>query len=707
MRQWLRIATLISFAAVGSVRASDWPQFNLDPQHSGNNAQERAITPGNVGTLHLAYPAVALPAVADGAPAFLEGVATPGGVKDLLFLTTKSGILLAIDAATGATVWSKQPATGPNYTTSSPAIDPSRQYVYSYGLEGRVHKYQVGDGTEVTTGGWPELVTRKPAVEKASSALALVPTATGNYLVVANGGYPGDAGDYQGHVTAIDLATGAQNVFNANCSDQTCHFYQNGSGGCGSPQPDCSQVQTAIWARAGVVYDSTLDLIFMATGNGTFDASTGGNDWGDSVFALHPDGTGNGSGWPVDSYTPSNFASLDAADLDLGSTAPAILPVPAGGTVADVAVQAGKDAKLRLLDLADLSGQGGPGHVGGELQNINLPQGGVVLTAPAVWVNPADGATWVFVANGSGISGLKLGLNGSGVPQLATVAPNVWTKTPGGASPIVANGMLFYSGYDGQIHALDPVTGTQLWVEPSPNGLHWESPIVVNGRLYVTDDTGHLLVYEPDQFSLAVTPSGSGTGTVTSNPAGIDCGTQCTTSFASGTLVTLAATPDAGSVFVGWSGEVCAGITPCKIAMTQARAVTARFGVLAATRFFPVTPCRVVDTRTSIDPATVKRGDFTDDEVRAYTLSESTDCPGLPTDASAWSLNVQLRPLTQAAYLIAFPDGVTQPAVSTLVAWPDRWRVNNAIVPAGAGAAFDVYCQYARRVVIDVNGYFK
>jgi hypothetical protein len=169
----------------------------------------------------------------------------------------------------------------------------------------------------------------------------------------------------------------------------------------------------------------------------------------------------------------------------------------------------------------------------------------------------------------------------------------------------------------------------------------------------------------------------------------------------------LAATPDAGSVFVGWSGEVCAGITPCKIAMTQARAVTARFGVLAATRFFPVTPCRVVDTRTSIDPATVKRGDFTDDEVRAYTLSESTDCPGLPTDASAWSLNVQLRPLTQAAYLIAFPDGVTQPAVSTLVAWPDRWRVNNAIVPAGAGAAFDVYCQYASRVVIDVNGYFK
>ena len=127
----------------------------------------------------------------------------------------------------------------------------------------------------------------------------------------------------------------------------------------------------------------------------------------------------------------------------------------------------------------------------------------------------------------------------------------------------------------------------------------------------------------------------------------------------------------------------------------------------AGAKFYPLTPCRVVDTRTSVDSAAVKRGNFLDDEVRAYTLSQSTDCPGLPTDAKAWSLNVQLRPLTQAAYLIAFPDGVTQPAVSTLVAFPDRWRVNNAIVPAGNIGTFDIYCQYAARVIIDVNGYFK
>jgi len=48
-------------------------------------------------------------------------------------------------------------------------------------------------------------------------------------------------------------------------------------------------VQTAIWARAGVVYDSDNDRLFMATGNGDYDGNTGGHEWGDSVFALHPD----------------------------------------------------------------------------------------------------------------------------------------------------------------------------------------------------------------------------------------------------------------------------------------------------------------------------------------------------------------------------------------------------------------------------------
>lgn len=488
-------------AALTTGSVGDWPQFDFDVRHSGASTQETLIHAGNVHTLHSLY-SVALPSIADGAPAFLSHVATAQGTKDLLFLTTKAGHALALDAATGATVWSHQPATGPRYTTSSPAVDPGRQYVYSYGLDGKVYKYPVGgDGTPVSTGGWPQTATLKPDVEKGSSALSVVTAGSGaTYLYVTNGGYPGDAGDYQGHVTAIDLATGAQRVFNAACSDQTVHFAENAS-------PDCTgHVQTAIWARAGVVYDPDLDEIFMATGNGDYDGNAGGHEWGDSVFALHPDGTGSG-GNPVDVYTPTEFQQLDNTDADLGSTAPAVLPAPAGSRFAHLGLQSGKDAKLRLLNLDNLSGNAsgpGPGHVGGELQKISLPQGGVVLTTPAVWVDPVDGSTWAFVANGAGISGLQLTVDGAGNPSLASR----WTVPSGGSSPVVANGIVFYAG-SGKLQGLDPRSGTQLWSTTSIGGIHWESPIVANGHLYVTDEAGKLWAFAPDPAPLkyyTVTP---------------------------------------------------------------------------------------------------------------------------------------------------------------------------------------------------------
>jgi hypothetical protein len=487
------LATLLASVASLPARAADWPEFGGDGRHNLNNQQETTIHSGNVSTLHVKYH-VTLPSIEDGPPAFLSGVTTSSGTKDLLFLTTKDGRILALDAATGTTIWSHQPATGPRYTTSSPAVDPNRLYVYSYGLEGRAHKYQVGDGTEITTGGWPQVTTLKPDVEKCSPPLSVAVTNSGaQYLYVANGGYPGDAGDYQGHITAINLATGAQNVFNTQCSDQTVHFVESPG------TPDCSTgVQSAVWARPAVLYSSELDEIFFATGNATYDANTGGHDWGDTVLATHPDGTGTGSnGQPLDSYTPTNFQSLQNNDADLGSTAPAILPTVPGSNVAHLAVQSGKDAMLRLLNLANLSGAGGPGHTGGELQLIGVPQGGEVLTQPAVWVNPVDGNVWVFVANDNGISGLEMTVDGSGNPSLSSQ----WSNGSGGTSPVVANGMVFYVG-GGGVKALDPTTGTQLFGDTSPGGIHWEAPIVIQGRLYVTDENSQLWAYEPNPAPL-------------------------------------------------------------------------------------------------------------------------------------------------------------------------------------------------------------
>jgi len=79
-----------------------------------------------------------------------------------------------------------------------------------------------------------------------------------------------------------------------------------------------------------------------------------------------------------------------------------------------------------------------------------------------------------------------------------------------------------------------------------------------------------------NNFPLTVTLAGSGTGTVTSTPAGISCPGTCSANFASATSVTLTETPAAGSTFAGWSGA-CSGTSSCSISMTAAESVTASF----------------------------------------------------------------------------------------------------------------------------------
>jgi hypothetical protein len=281
----------------------------------------------------------------------------------------------------------------------------------------------------------------------------------------------------------VNLSTGAQKVFNTICSNQTVHFAERPA------TPDCAEVQSGVWARTGTIYDKANDKIYISTGNSAFTPSA--HHWGDTVLALHPDGSGNGNGDPVDTYTPANFQELDIQDLDLGSTLPAILPVPAGSTVKQLGVMGGKDAKLRLLNLDDLSGHGAPGFTGGEVGPIiNVPQGGQVLTQPTVWINPADSSTWVFVGNNIGTSALKVTLDGSGTPQLTLQ----WSNTTTSTTPIVADNVL-YLAHGNRVGAYNPTTGANMWQDTTLGAGHWQSPIVSNGVLLMEDANGHLNAY--------------------------------------------------------------------------------------------------------------------------------------------------------------------------------------------------------------------
>ncbi|BAU47924.1 hypothetical protein SVA_1357 [Sulfurifustis variabilis] len=79
----------------------------------------------------------------------------------------------------------------------------------------------------------------------------------------------------------------------------------------------------------------------------------------------------------------------------------------------------------------------------------------------------------------------------------------------------------------------------------------------------------------PTSYTLSVSKNGS--GTVTSAPAGISCGSACSASYASGTSVTLSASAASGYTFSGWSGSGCSGTGACTVSMTQARSVSASF----------------------------------------------------------------------------------------------------------------------------------
>jgi hypothetical protein len=116
-------------------------------------------------------------------------------------------------------------------------------------------------------------------------------------------------------------------------------------------------------------------------------------------------------------------------------------------------------------------------------------------------------------------------------------------------------------------------------------------------------------------FVLTVTKAGAGSGTVTSAPAGINCGPSCSASFNINTMVTLTATPVAGSTFTNWTGA-CTGAGGCTVTMSAARAVTANFGVSTVTftdnplvaQSSVIKVVHVAELRTSIAMARARNG---------------------------------------------------------------------------------------------------
>ncbi|HKP90975.1 MAG TPA: PQQ-binding-like beta-propeller repeat protein [Thermoleophilaceae bacterium] len=449
-------AAALTAAAPAAAARHDWPQFGYDGARSNFSKSVAGVGAGDLA--HMKRQDVAVPGTVDSSPIYVHAVVVKGAVHDAFVATTSYGRTFAIDARTGARLWTFSPASagklegGHQITQSTPAVDNGHTFVFVVTPDGHVRKLRLSDGRQVTSGQWPARLTRDPLHEKLGTPLNI----SGPNVIATTGGYTGDTPPYQGKVALIDRKSGRLvRVFNSLCSNR---------GGVIDPAT-CSESGSAIWGRGGAVVVPGSRRVLVSTGDGKFNGKT---HWGDSVLELSPD-----LSRLVGNWTPTDADNLETGDVDLGSTAPALLRSGERW----LALQGGKDAKLRLLDVANLNGHGKACNCKNhELQTLDAGDG--VFTAPAVWRH--DGATWAFVANLFGRT-TAYRLSTGAKPRLR----RVWSVGRGGTSPVIAGGLLYVYSPSGEgVSVYRPATGKRVGTLAAAGG-HWNSPIVADGRVAI------------------------------------------------------------------------------------------------------------------------------------------------------------------------------------------------------------------------------
>ena len=173
-------------------------------------------------------------------------------------------------------------------------------------------------------------------------------------------------------------------------------------------------------------------------------------------------------------------------------------------------------------------------------------------------------------------------------------------------------------------------------------------------------------------FTLTVAKSGTGTGTVASSPSGISCGTTCSASFASGTVVSLTATPDSGFTFAGWSGA-CSGTGACSVTMDAAKSVSANFNSTppAALSSITVSPTSVIGGNSSTGTLTLAGAAASNAVVTLSSNNGSATVPPsvtVPQGATTASFSIGTTPVASstAASISAVYNGVTKAATLTI-----------------------------------------
>jgi streptogramin lyase/6-phosphogluconolactonase (cycloisomerase 2 family) len=317
------------------------------------------------------------------------------------------------------------------------------------------------------------------------------------------------------------------------------------------------------------------------TASGPDGITTGpdGNLWyagyyGNKIGKVTPSGTitefaGPGGPALITSGSDGNlwFTEFDSAKIGRITPAGAVTEFSAGITAGSVpyGITSGPDGNLWFTEY--VGNKVGRITPSGTVTEFPLP---VVGSGPAAIVAGPDGALWFAELGGTPkrigrittggtiteFAGLSAGTNG------IALGPdnNLWFSSNSGVGKITTSGAVTEypapsAGFFG------------AFITSGPDGNIW----------YTDQNNSKIDVIVLSRFGLAVSKSGTGSGTVSSAPAGISCGATCGAHLVDDTTLVLTATAATGSRFAGWSGAGCSGTGPCLVTVGDTTFVTATF----------------------------------------------------------------------------------------------------------------------------------
>jgi hypothetical protein len=507
--------------------------YHNNLSRDGTNTHEFALTPSNLSTTTFGK---LFSCPADGAiytqSLWVANLTVAGAPHNVIFVATQHESLYAFDAdavpcttlwhvslidsahggtagetsvpsaGTGALVGSGYGDISPEVgITGTPVIDPTTNtlYVVSKSVNASTQFFQRLHAIDVTTG------NERVAPQSIDSSISVPGTGAGSVgglvafdprnenqrpgLVLSNAvvyvawASHEDHDPYHGWVigfNAATLAPVANAVFNTTPNLVGTLSYSRGG----------------IWMGGGAPAVDSAGNLFFITGNGTFDANTGGSNYGDSVVRLS-----TASGFSVaDYFTPLDEASLDANDTDFGSGAATLLVDQPTGPVTHLLIGGGKEGNLFLLNRDNLGKFNSSSN--NVIQTINLSN--PIFATPVFWQNN------LYVA---GIGPLKqyafnsaTGLF-SGTPfSQSSTSYGFPGATPSASSNGAINGIIW--ALDNSLyctpqspgcgatvlHAYDATNlGTELWNssqaaanrDMAGHAVKFTVPTVANGKVYV------------------------------------------------------------------------------------------------------------------------------------------------------------------------------------------------------------------------------